>query len=152
MAGAMLMQEFSNLCGIEKKSMFPEKNILIKELQILQLHECLLIYDMSMDKKSVMDKITNLTGMYTVKEAEYILKTWIIDLESEKKASENRMKQDAEKENYDIRFLATDVCRFMGFQIDRRKTSVAEFAGYVASYKKQIERDRKKEVDRHRKH
>ena len=86
-----------------------------------------------------MEKIRDLCGATTIDEAKSTLNLWLLDLE----ASEKRLaKETAEtdKTGFDIYGLVTEVSRYLCFQMDRRRTTVAEFAGYVRSFSKYAEK------------
>ena len=53
-------------------------------------------------------------------------------------ALEKETKQSG-KSDFDIQSLVTEVSRYLGYQIDRRKTTVMEFAGDVDSWKRSVE-------------
>ena len=123
----------------------------IRRLQVMQLYEYLTIIEKTQSPNVIMQKITELTGAYSVKEANDILKSWIIDLEAAEKTFEKEIKISG-KSDFDIQSLVTEVSKYLGFQIDRLRTTAAEFASYVASFHHYIEnqktQDEKRKIKR----
>ena len=152
LAGAMLMHEFSTLCG-EKRGKFPGVDLMKQRLRVRRLQELIAIAEATRDfithaNNEAMLKIKDLVGFdcsKSLKPAENTLKLWIIDLEVAEKAFEKETEK-AKKEEYNFQILVTDVSKYMGFQIDRLRTTVAEFAGYVCSMRKEIDRNRQKNI------
>jgi len=89
--------------------------------------------------------LTGFDCVKTLKPAENTLKLWIIDLEVAEKTFEKETSK-TQKQEFDVQLWITEVSKYMGFQIDRRRTTVAEFAGYVCSLRKEIDRNRQKTI------
>jgi len=70
------------------------------------------------------------------------------DLETAEKRLEketNEIGKDMEKWGkgkgaFDVFGLFTEVCRYLCFQLDMRRTTVAEFAGYVVCFNRYVEK------------
>ena len=131
----MLMTEYSELCGIRDNKRFAGKDALMIRMQVVQLNGYIII---QMTGRDVMHKIRDLCGANTVEEAKSILKLWTTDLE----AAESRLEKEtktAGTKTFDIYGLVTEVSRYLCFQLDKRRTTVAEFAGYVVSFNRFVE-------------
>ena len=137
MAGAMLQMEFSALCG-EKVNMFPGKQALKLRLLIAQLQELLNIHAKSKKHRAKIEqKIAELTSSNSIEVAHQMLKAWTRQLQIE----EQSLKKDTQKDKtQDARLedLVVETSKYLGYQIDRKRTSVAEFAGQLKSFKRHI--------------
>ena len=145
-AADMLASEFSELCGLCSKNEIPGKNAVLTRLQVIQLQGWLDAYDKTKDKKGVMQKIRELTGICTtIKQAEAMLKTWKIKLEAEQAQLVNKQQneQDEQKKNYMLG-LVSEVSKYLGFHISLYNTTVVEFAGYTKSFHNHIEKSKQK--------
>ena len=136
----MLMAEYSELCGIHDNKRFAGKDAMMIRLQVVQLNGYIIIQTSGRD---VMDKIRDLCGATTIEEAKSILKLWMTDLEAAERRLEKETKTAGTK-TFDIYGLVTEVSRYLCFQLDKRRTTVAEFAGYVMSFSKYVEKTKSK--------
>ena len=131
----MLQSEFANLCG-EKSNLFAQTNILKKQVMIAQLTELLEIRKKCKKHLSEIDqKLYELTSSREIKVWYDTLKKWKYQLEVDKKAIEKADKN----ENYSFVDIIVETEKFYGFQFNREKTTVAEFAGYLYGLKKHNE-------------
>ena len=134
-AYSVLITEYVELCGERGKHKFEGGEVFILRLQIIQLSGYIEIHSSGRD---VMDKINELCGANTIQEAKGILNAWMVDWE----LAERQMKKEAEKAGsrvFDLSGLVVDVSRYLGYQLNRRETTVAEFAECVVSFKKYVE-------------
>ena len=139
-AAGMLQMEFAVLCG-EKVSQFPGKKILKYRILITQLEELLNIYDKSPKYQQwVKQKIYELTNSKTIDGAKQQLETWKkhIELEEQLLAKAEKKSKTSKTSETTFSDLVIETTKYIGFQIDPNKTTVAQFAGYVKSFKRHI--------------
>jgi len=143
-AYGMLLAEYSELCGLRDPKKFTGKEVFLIRLQVMQLREYILIHTLG---HNTMDSIRDLCGASSIEEAKSILSLWMTDLETAERRLEKEigeMGKEGEKwgkgkGSFDVFGLFTEVCRYLCFQLDMRRTTVAEFAGYVVSFNRYVE-------------
>ena len=142
MGAGMLQTEFTSLCG-EAANAFPQKRALKLRLMIVQLQELFNIHSKSKKHRAKIEKkILNMTNSKTLEMAKKMLESW----EYQAKIEEEKLKKANDKnKTIETTFedLIVEVERHNKFQIDRKKTTAAQFARYVKSFKRQIENQNK---------
>jgi tRNA A37 threonylcarbamoyladenosine modification protein TsaB len=140
-ANNRLAVEYFELCSMGGKQHLAGKEIVLMNIQIRRLSVYIDIYESG--NVEIMEKIVGMTGYETIAEAKHLLEQWIYDMEAEHKRLEKEAK-DKKDVSYDMNSMVVDVCRWLGFQLDRKGTTVSEFAGYMASFSKCVEQMDKK--------
>ena len=130
--------EFTKLCG-ESVQKFPAKKAIILRMMIAQLQGLLDIHTKTRKYRlKIEQKIFELTSTSTILEAKQILHTWLSLLNEEEKSLEKNAQKSKVKLETGFEDLVVETTKYLGFQIDRRKTTVAEFAEHVKSFKRHI--------------
>jgi len=136
-AETMLQTEFAALCG-EKVNIFPAKKALKLRILATQLQELLNIHAKSKKSRAKIEqKISELTSSNSIEVASQMLKSWTQQLQIEEKNLE-KDEQKGKTKDVGLEDLVVETSKYLGYQIDRKRTSVAEFAGHLKSFKRHI--------------
>ena len=135
-AYALLMTEYVELCGERGKQKIMGSDVFLQRLQVMQLSGYI---NLHLSGHDAMNKISELCGECTIEEAKSTLDLWTLDLETAERQLEKELKKESSGNTFDLSGMTIDVSRHLGYQLDRRKTTVLEFAGCVVSLKKYIE-------------
>ena len=140
MARVMLGIEFAKLCD-EKADLFPAKQALKLRLQVTQLEQLLDIHakSSSRHRAEIERKMSEFTGSTSVAAAKEKLGELMRLLDMEEK----KLEKDKKRPAFRFEDLVVDITKYLGFQIDRKNTTVAEFAGYIKSSKIQLKTTKK---------
>jgi len=131
----MLLMEYLELCGEGGKQKITGSDVFLQRLQIMQLAGYI---NLHLSGHDAIDKISELCGEYTIEEAQSTLALWRLDLEAAEKQLERETNTNDDASGFDLCGCVIEVCRYLGYQIDRKNTSVSEFAGCMVRFKKYI--------------
>jgi len=142
-AAGMLQMEFATLCG-EKVNKFPGKNVIKYRLLIAQTQELINISGKSAKhQKWIEQKIYELTSYRTIDDAITQVERWKKLLAIEEQHLQKSEKKCSKTGDTTFTDLLVETSKYIGFQIDPTRTTVAQFAGYVKSFKRSIENETK---------
>jgi hypothetical protein len=136
-ACSRLFSEFCELSGntVSDHTLYKQKELIATRLQVEQL-ECLLhLYE---NGRNAEDKIYELTGVSSIEAAKATLVTWTNDYQQLLNEFENERQSGSDVKDTDISLMVVEVQKYLGFRISERTTTVAEFAGYVASFNRHV--------------
>jgi hypothetical protein len=144
----MLQVEFATLCG-DSADLFPQKKLIKLKMLVMHLQELFEIHAKSAKHRAAIEqKIYELTSARSMDVARQQLQTWISRLKEEEKRLENDNKKNKKGKKDDAVFedWVIVISRYNKFHIDRYKMNVAEFAGYVKSFRRDAERQKLQEA------
>jgi hypothetical protein len=144
-AAQRLYLEFTSLCSKDKKNnLLNDKKYHINfYIEILQVEKLLQVLFLNADNKDIARKICEITGAGNLDAALKIFENW------KKKYLQrygNKEVKDETETEFTFDDLIVEVSRWLGYPIDRKRTTVLEFAGMLNAFNRHLTHQNKKNV------